>query len=207
MTLIKDAELIDVVYKDDNNTVVLSYLSPDTGELYEIKFHKQRYDRDSNTYVDDPDQLKKVEKQVLDNYGVDFDRVSDKMGEKRDIYHYDNFDSLWEVDMVNKFDPEKDAGELFETKIDSVKDDGVAIRIGFQYNEKPYESKMSYSTYNEARHQYFPVATKKTKRYEDFEKKFGVSVDKADSIIGKNIMVEVKKFGKFAYADVKKLKK
>lgn len=207
MALIKDAELIDVVYKDDNKTAVLSYLSPDTGELYEIKFHKQRFDRDNNIYVDDDEQLKKAEQNVLDAYGVDFDHVSDKIGDKRDIYHYENFDSLWEVEMINKFDPEKDAGELFETKIDSVKDDGVAIHIGFKYNDKPYESKMSYSTYSEARHQYFPVATKKTKRYEDFEKKFGVPVDKADKLIGKSVMVEVKKFGKYAYADIKKLKK
>ena len=44
----------------------------------------------------------------------------------------------------------------------------------------------------------------KTKKYEQFEKKFGVSVADKDKIIGKEIMVEVQiAFNKFPYCEIK----
>lgn len=68
-----------------------------------------------------------------------------------------------------------------------------------------YESKMTYAKYYEATKEWFVDPQKKDAQFNKFKDKFGVSVEKADRIVGKDIMCEVKvAFKKFAYAEIKK---
>ena len=203
MDLRKDCELVEVEYQNDKKKAVMTFLDIENGEILEVNFNRQEYDQEKSEFVDSPEKAEKVDKWCEEYFGTDYDSLSTKIGEKKDIYHYDNFNSLWEADILNKFEKE-DEGKIIQTEIENIVDDGQAIRIYFLYNDKKYESKMNYSKYVEELKKYFPDPVKKTKQYEKFEKKFGIPVEKSDEIVGKDIMAEVKiAFNKYPYVEIK----
>ena len=202
MNLREDLTLIEVEYKD--KSALLTFLDEDCGEIREVKFNKQVWDNGS--YVDDADKEKMVEEWCQKYFEVSFDNLSQAVGVKKDVYCYDGFNSLWECNTVSKFSKDN-VGEIFTTEIKEVIDDGKGIHITFEYNGSTYESKMMYAKYVEVRKEWFPDPQKKNKRYGDFKKKFGVSVEDAEEIVGNEIMVEVKlAMGKYPWCDIKKPK-
>lgn len=200
----KDLELIEVKYEDNKQKAVMTFLDLEQGEVLEVNFNKNIYDPEKNEYVADEKKSEEVEEWCEEYFGCTFNELGSKIGEKRDVYTYDRFNSLWAVDYVSKFEKE-DEGQIIETIIKDVEDDGIAIRIKFEFEDKTYESKMTYAKYVEELQKWFNDPQKKNRQYEKFKDKFGVSVKNADKIIGKPIMVEVKvAFGKYPYADIKK---
>ena len=198
----KDLELVEVVYKNDNKKAVLRFLDMEAGEILEVNFNKQDY-QDGN-YIDSDEKAENVKKWCQDYFNTDFENLSDRIGDRFDVYAYEKFNSMWEVEMVEKFDV-KDQGKIFETEIESVTDDGQKISIKYKYDDKMRETKMQYSEYVESIKKWFINPQKQAKQYEKFENKFGVPVEKAEEIVGKKIMVEIKvAFKKFAYGDIKK---
>lgn len=198
----KDLELIEVEYKGEK--AILTFLDVENGEVLEVNFNKQSYDPEKNGFVDDPEKAAQVEEWCKGYFGCSFEELSNQVGVKKNVYKYDNFNSLWETQFTEKFKKE-DKGKIFETTIKEVVDDGVAIRIKFDYEDKEYESKMTYAKYVEALKRWFEDPQKKTKQFSKFKEKFGVDVKDADKIIGKPVMVEVQlAFSKFPYAEIKK---
>ena len=83
-------------------------------------------------------------------------------------------------------------------------DDGKKISIQFEYDGELYESKMQYADYLDARQEWFINPQRRKKQYEKFEEKFGLLVGEIEQLIGKTIMIEVKKaMGKYVYCEVK----
>lgn len=204
MDLRKDCELIEVAYESEGKKAVLTFLDEEKGEVLEVNFNKQTYE--NGAYIDDEEKAKKVDEWCEQEFETDFSSLTQKIGTKKDVYHYENFNSLWESEFAQKFSDDM-VGEIIMATITSVEDNGKMIVI--QYTEKNtetlYKSNMSYSKYLEQRKEWFVDPVKKEKAFEKFKKKFGVDVKNADKIIGKDIMVEVKQaFGKFAYGDIKK---
>lgn len=198
----KDLELVEVVYKDDNKKAVLRFLDMEAGEILEVNFNKQDY-QDGN-YVDSEEKAEKVDKWCEEYFETDFDNLSNRIGDKFNVYTYEKFNSMWEAEVIEKFDKE-DQGKIFETTIESVTDDGQKISIKYKYEDQLHETKMQYSDYVESIKKWFVNPQKQRKQYEKFENKFGVPVEKAEEIVGKKIMVEIKvAFKKFAYGDIKK---
>lgn len=202
MDLRKQVELIEVAYEDDNQKVVLTHLDVENGEVLEVNFNRRSWD--DGKFVDDPEKAAKVDEWCKEYFDLSFDKLTKAIGRKMDVYVYDNFNSYWEADVISKFEV-KDEGKIIQTKIAEVVDDGIAIRIRFENDGKTYESKMNYSKYIESLNKWFTDPQKKENQHAKFEKKFGVPVSKAEKIIGKDIMIEVKlAYGKFAYAEIKK---
>lgn len=200
--VLEQLELVEVATKDGK--AVMTFLDEDAGEIREVNFNKKVYDKDKEEFVDDDEKAAKVEQWAKDYFGVSFDKLPTAEGQKHDIHVYDNFNSLWEVDIVAKFE-KADEGLIFDTEIEDIVDDGVAIHIYFRHDGKKYDSKMTYAEYLESKKQFFPNPQKKTKQYRKFEDKFGVPVEKADEIISNKIMCEVKvAFSKFPYVEIKK---
>lgn len=198
----KDLELVQVVYENSNKKAVLKFLDEENGELLEVNFNKQIYD--NGQYIDDEEKEERVKEWCKTYFDKDFDSLSERVGDRFDVYKYPKFNSMWEAEIIEKFDKSQ-SGMIFETKIEGVKDTGIRISITYKIDGSLYETKMNYSEYLEDRHQWFPNPQKKNKQYEKFKDKFGVSVEDADEIIGKEIMIEVKvAFGKYAYGDIKK---
>lgn len=201
------AQLVEVVYENEGQKAVMTFVDFENGNALEVNFNKQVYDAENQKWNDDEAKALKVAEWSEKYFNTDFDHISDRIGDEFEVYRYDNFNSLYPVDVVAKFTKD-DVDDIFQTKISEVVDDGTAIKIRFEHDGKTYESKMTYGKYVESLKKWFddPIKHEKTKK--KFEDKFGVPVEQADKLKGKPITIEVKlAFKKFPYAEIKKLKK
>lgn len=201
MELRKNCELIEVVYQNKDKKAVLTFLDVDHGQVLEVNFNKQSYK--DGKFVDDAEKEQKVEEWSKTYFDTTFSKLGEKIGTSKDVYVYDNFNSLWESTETKKFTKEME-GKIFSTQITRVEDDGKGIHIYFNIKDDEYSSKMMYAQYIEAKKEWFNDPQKERKQKAKFEEKFGVSVENASEIIGNDIMVEGKMaFGKFPYAEIK----
>lgn len=206
MELRKDCELIEVQYNKENTKVTLTFLDLEAGEVLEVVFNKQSYDTNASKFIDDPEKASKVEEWCQEYFGKTFDQLNNAIGVKKDIYHYDSFNSLWESEFAEKFTKEQ-LGEILNCTISKIEDNGNIIQIHYtdKKSGKLYKSNMSYSKYLEERKMWMVDPVKRTKTYQKFKDKFGVDVEEADSLVDRDIMVEVKSaFGTHYYGDIKK---
>ena len=202
--LAKGLELVSVEYANGGQKAVLTFLDADQGIIREVNFNKQKYDNAKSEFVEDKDKAEKVEKWSQELFNVTFDNLSQAIGETKDVYVYEGFNSLFEVDQVEKF-PKEWEGQIFSTQIDSVEDTGQRIAIRYTIEGKTYETKLQYSKYVEDLKKWFVDPQKKEKQFAKFEEHYGVPFSEKEKLIGKDIMVEVKvAFKKWAFGDVKK---
>jgi hypothetical protein len=205
MKKLENLELVAVSYDDSYKKATLTFLDEEHGEIREVNFNKQNYDTATGKFVDDPEKAEKVEKWCEEEFGLTFDTLTKAIGVRKDIYAYDNFNSLFETTQIAKFD-EGLLGQILSVVVNEILDDGTAIKIRFDYEGDTYESKMSYAEYIESLKKWFVNPQKKAKQFAKFEEKFHMSVDDAleGGFVGKTVMVEVKKaMGKWIYAEVK----
>jgi hypothetical protein len=196
-------ELVDVNFEDNNQKCVLTFLDESKGEIREVNFNRQSYDDTSKKFIPDAEKAKQVDEWCEEYFQTPFEELAQCIGDKKDIFCYDRFNSLWPVKMIQKFDEDM-VGQVFETECTHAEDDGKKISIQFEYDGELYESKMQYAEYLDARKEWFINPQKRKKQYEKFEEKFGFAVDKIEQLIGKTIMIEVKKaMGKWVYNEVK----
>lgn len=202
MELKEQLEIVDVNFEDNKKCTVI-FLDEQMGEIREVNFNKQKYDQNSKKFVDDEDKAKQVEEWCQEHFNLPFDRLAETIGERKDVYCYDNFNSVFPVKMIQKFDDDM-VGQIFEVEIAHAEDDGKKISLQFEYDGELYESKMQYADYLDARQEWFINPQKRKKQYEKFEEKFGFLVGEIDKMIGKTVMVEVKKaMGKWVYSEIK----
>lgn len=201
MELLTQLELVDVTFEDKK--AVLTFLDEERGEIREVNFNKQSYDQEKGEFVNDPEKAEKVEALCQEHFGLEFDRLAEAIGEKRDVYAYDRFNSLYEVKMTSKFESDM-VGQILSVVVSNVVDDGVAVRIEFEYEGNTYESKMTYADYLETKKQWFVNPLKRAKQYDKFNDKFGIHIDNKEELIGVDILVEIKlAFKKFVYTEIK----
>ena len=204
--ILEQLELVDVII-EDSKKATLVFLHEERGEIREVNFNKQVYDKDTKKFVDDAEKAEKCEEWAQEYFGLEFDRLAEAIGERKDVYCYDNFNSLFEVQMVTKFEDDM-LGQVFETEVTNAFDDGKKIAIQFEYEGNLYESKMQYADYVEARKEWFINPIKQKKQYDKFEDKFQMPVTDIENMIGKTVLVEVKKaMGKWIYSEIKPFKK
>lgn len=205
--LLEQLELVEVEFEDNNQKCVLIFLDDSKGEIREVNFNKQSFDAATKKFIKDDEKAAKVEEWCEEYFNLPFDRLAEAIGERKDIYCYDNFNSLFEVKIPSKFEEDME-GQIFETEVVDVFDDGKKIAIQFEYEGKLYESKMQYADYLEARKEWFINPLKREKQYKKFEEKFNIPVHNMDELLGKIVMVEVKKaMGKYIYSEIKPFKK
>lgn len=202
MELLKNLELVNVEYEEKK--AVLTFYDKEREEIREVNFNKQSWNDEKKAFTDDPEKEAKVEEWCSKYFNTTFDGLVGAVGVFRDVYAYDNFNSLWECDIPDKF-TEEDLGLIDQAEIKEIIVDNIAIKIRLNYNNKTYESKMTYAKYMELFKKFAVDPQKKLKQFAKFEEKFGVSVENKDQLIGKKIMFEVKKaLGKHIYIEIKK---
>ena len=183
--------------------MTLTFLDVENGEVLDVRFNRLKYNTETSKFERSEEKEDLVEGWCQDYFNRPYDELSNAIGEKLDIYSYPKFNSLWETAQTSKFSVE-DRGKFFQTEIKRVEDDGIAIHIYFDHKDATYETKFTYATYVQERREWFVNPQKKTSQHDRFKKMFGVTVGDSDSIIGKQINVEVKvAFGKFAYCEIK----
>lgn len=205
--LLKDLELVAVEFDNEGKKAVMTFLDEEQGEIREVNLNKQKYDSADNKFHDDEERAQKMEEVAKENFGLEFKNLAQAIGTKKDVWAYDKFNSLIEMKQIEKF--EKDmVGQIIEGEIKEVFDDGIGIKIRFEYEDDLYESKMTYADYMESRNKWFVNPQKQQKQYERFEGKFGIPVEQCESLIGKKVLVEVRlAMGKFVWNDIKPLPK
>lgn len=200
---LEQLELIEVRYSDDKQKAVLTFLDEENGEVREVNFNKSAWDDSKGGFVEDEEKSAKVDEWCEKYFNLGFMDLSKAVGETRDVYAYDRFNSLWEVDMVQKFADDM-LGQIIQVPCTEVIDDGKAIRIRFEYEGSTYESKMSYADYIETKNAWFVNPQKQKRQYAKFESKFHIPIERMEELKGQPLMVEIKKaMGKYIYSEVK----
>ncbi len=204
MEIRKNLELVDVNF--DGEKAIMTFLDEKKGQVLDVNFNKQSYDSDSKKFVDDKEKSKKVDEWCKEYFDTTFKKLPDCIGVKKDIYVYEKFNSLWEVSEIKRFEV-ADEGEIFTTTIKSIEDDGIGIKISYDWNDAEYRTNMGYSDYIKSSEKWYENPQKKARQFKKFEDKFGVPFEEKDTLIGKEIMVEIKTaFGDNAYGEIKKPK-
>lgn len=188
---------------EDGVKVTFTALDEERGEVREIIWNRQSYDNNAKKFVANEKKAAEVDGWCEEFFGLPFNRLGETIGEKMDIWCYPKFNSFWEVPQIAKFEEDM-LGQIINTVCTNAFDDGKRIGIQFEYEGELYESKMQYADYLEARQEWFVNPTKKDKQFAKFEEKFQMPVDQIEAMIGKDIIVEVKKaMGKYIYCEVK----
>ncbi|MBW8384391.1 MAG: hypothetical protein K0M69_17955 [Youngiibacter sp.] len=201
MVKLTNLELIQVNYENDNKKAVLVFLDEERGEIREVTFNKQIFE--DGKFIDSDEKAEKVESWCTEIFGVPFNSLGTAVGVRKDVYAYDTFNSLFQVQQVTKFEDDM-VGQILQAEVKEVIVDNIGIKIRFEFEGNIYESKMGYSDYIEAQKKWYVNPNKKAKQFAKFEEKFGVPVEKKDDLIGETVMVEVKKaMGKFIFPEIK----
>lgn len=200
-------DLVQVEYEDGGQKAILSFMDMEAGELFPVNFNRRDYDESTRKYIDSEEKAAKVDEWCEEYFGTSFDKLAEKVGEKRDVYVADGFNALWEPDVITKHEKEE-AGMMIETVIEDVFDDGNAIIIRFLDDDgNMRQSKMNYSEFFEVNRTWVVDVQKKRKQHKKFQEKFGVSIDDKEgleNLKGLKIFVEIKlAFGKYPYAEIK----
>ncbi|KAA9519568.1 hypothetical protein DCK39_15620, partial [Listeria monocytogenes] len=114
---LEQLELVEVVIKEGKAT--LQFIDMDRGELREVIFNKNVFDKEKNEFVPDEEKAAKVEEWCQEYFQLTFDDLSKAVGEKRDVYAYDKFNSLWESEQIAKFDKDM-VGQIISSTVKDV---------------------------------------------------------------------------------------
>lgn len=202
MELRKELELVNVDYENNGKKAVFTFLDKERKQVRIVNFNRQVY-RDGK-FVDDAEKAAKVDEWCKEHFSCAFGELPTCIGQKKDVYCYDKFNSLWEIDQIEKFTADM-VGTIFQTEVKGITVDDYFIRIRYEIDGKTYESKMTFGTYFQATKEWYQDPVKKEAQYRRFEEKFHVPVERKDELIGHPLMVEVKSaFGTNYYGDVKK---
>lgn len=202
MEIRKELELVNVEYESGNKKAVMTFLDRERHQVRVVNFNQQSYN--NGKYVDDPKKAEAVEQWCQNYFQTSFDRLTDCVGQKKDIYCYERFNSLWEVDQIEKFTVDM-VGQIYQTEVKEITVDDYFIKIRYEIEGKTYESKMTFGVYNKDLKEWFQDPQKKVMQYQKFEDKYHVPVERKDELIGHPLMVEVKAaFGTNYYGDIKK---
>ena len=201
MELRKDLVLVNVEYENDGKKAVMTYLDEERKQIRTVNFNRQSYK--DGKYVDDPAKAEKVDSWCDEYFKVAFTDLKECVGQMNDIYCYDRFNSLWEVEIVEKFTKDM-KGQIFQSEVKEILVDDYFIKIRYVIDGKTYESKMSFGMFMKDTNTWYQDPIKKDSQYKKFEEKFHVPVEEKDALIGHPLMVEVKSaFGTNYFGDIK----
>lgn len=202
--ILENLELVDVQYEDNNQLAILTYLDEERGEIREVKFNKQIYNDATQKYIPDAKKSAEVDEWCEEYFQTKFEELAQCIGDRKTIYCYPKFNSLWECKMITKFEEDM-LGQIFEVEICHAEDDGKRISLQFEYEDgNLYETKMQYAKFFEAKREWLINPQKRESQYKKFEEKFQIPIERLGEMVGKKIMIEIKKaMGKYIYAEAK----
>lgn len=202
MELRKGLELVSVEYENNGEKAVLTFLDKERKQVRVVNFNRQSYK--DNKYVKDPEKAAKVDEWCSTYFQCAYNDLEKCIGQKKDVYCYDRFNSLWEIEQIEKFTANM-VGQIFQTEVKDINVDDYFIKIHYEIGGKTYESKMGFGIYMKGTKEWYQDPIKKESQYKKFEEKFHVPVKDKDLLIGHPLMVEVKSaFGNNFYGDIKK---
>jgi len=202
MELRKNLQLVSVEYESNRQKAVMTFLDKERRQIRVVNFNRQVYA--DGKYVDDSEKAAKVDQWCADYFQCGFDDLPNCVGQTKDVYCYEKFNSLWEVEQIEKFTVDM-VGQIYQTEVKEITVDDYFIKIRYEIEGKTYESKMSFGVYMKESKEWYQDPVKKESQYQRFLEKYHVPVEEKDKLIGHPLMVEVKSaFGNNYYGDIKK---
>lgn len=211
MEKLENLELVEVERNEKDTNLKLLMLDNESGYIYDVKFNKQKYNKDINKFEDNEEQAKWANEKLVEYLGFDWDNAERAIGKKLDVYVYEGnrpFNSFWESTSLAKPDAEleKKIRSGYKTKILEIKDNGNAYQIIVEINGQKYgiantfeNGNFRYADWINSRNMYFPNGAKIKSAKANFKKQFGIDVDEKDSLVGKEIVVFPAKAGANIY--------
>lgn len=202
MELRKNLQLVSVEYESNRQKAVMTFLDKERRQIRVVNFNRQVYV--DGKYIDDAEKAAKVDQWCADYFQCGFDDLPNCVGQTKDVYCYEKFNSLWEVEQIEKFTVDM-VGQIYQTEVKEITVDDYFIKIRYEIEGKTYESKMSFGVYMKESKEWYQDPVKKESQYQRFLEKYHVPVEEKDKLIGHPLMVEVKSaFGNNYYGDIKK---
>lgn len=201
--IVENAEVIDVQIIENKRAEIKLY---DAGEdcLRTVKFNRQSWSKDANAFVDDPEKFQQCEEWAQTYFGCAFDDLpSAAIGQKKTVYVYDRFCSLWEVEMTER--PEKFTGPvkgIIKTSVAGIETDQVGIHIRYAVDGQMHETVFKTAVWVDSLKRFIRDPEKEARARKKFEDTFGRPVEEAESLIGTEIQVQVKKAFNSYYGEI-----
>ena len=161
----ENLELVSVEYEDGGSKAVMTFLDTERKEIRQVSWNKKVYE--NGKYVDNDEKAEKVENWASEYFNTTFDNLTSCIGQKKNVYVYDRYNSLFEVSEVSKFN-ESMKGDIYQTEIKEVEVGPYAIKIRYDIEGKTYESKHSFGEYIESLKEWFVNPQKKVNVYNKF---------------------------------------
>ncbi len=202
MELIKNCRMVKAEIVNEKR-LEMKFYDETNDVLRTVKFNLQRYDRDAGKFVDDPEKAAQCEEWSQKYFGCSFNEVPEQTGVVKDIYVYENFCSLWEVEessRAKKFD--KAVKGIIKTKIENIYKDIIGIHVEYRYNGELYESKYTCAEYVKDLKKWIPDPEAEARKLKRFKEIFGKDFSEKDSLISADIQVQVKKAFNSYYGEI-----
>lgn len=204
----KDLLLVEVELTE-GMSVVFRFLNEDEGLLYEVTWNFRKYDPDNKKWIVSADQEEKVAEWAKEHFGVEVAELAN-LGDSniyKDVYHYDTFNSLWEIQRTEKM-PKDRVGEIFTVTITAVEETSKGFLPKFEEEGKSYGiSGFDTSTFLKGQNKFFKDPVKEEKAKEKFLDRFGISLEDKDLLVGEEVMVEIKQTGIYTWIEGKQFNK
>ena len=201
----KDLLLVEVELTE-GISVVFRFLNEDEGLLYEVTWNLRKFDPDNTKWVKSEEQEQKVAEWAKEYFGVEVAELAN-LGDAnvyKDVYHYDTFNSLWEIKRTEKM-PKDRVGEIFTVEITEVEETSKGFLPKFEEEGKTYGiSGFDTSTFLKGQNKFFKDPVKEEKTKAKFLDRFGISLEDKDTLVGEEVMVEIKQTGAYTWIEGKK---
>ena len=201
--IVEAAEVIDCQIIDGKRAEIKLY-DPQEDCLRTVKFNRQAWDRDANAFVDSEEKFQQCEEWAQTYFGCSFDDLPQAaIGQKKTVYVYDRFCSLWEVEMAER--PAKFTGPvkgIIKTAVAGIETDQVGVHIRYMVGDQMHETTFKTAVWVESLKRFIRDPEKEARAKKKFEDTFGRPVEEAESLVGTEIQVQVKKAFNSYYGEI-----
>ena len=201
----KDLLLVEVELTQ-GESVLFTFFNEEDGGLYPVVWNFRKYDPVNKKWNPSAEQEEKVAEWAKEHFGVEVAELANlgDTGVRKDVYHYDEYNSLWENKNISKM-PKERVGEILTVTITEIDKNASAYIPKFEEDGLTYGvGGFKVATYLKSQNKWFPDPVKANKSESKFKDYFGVSVEQKDALIGEEMMVEIKPYRDDTWIEVKK---
>lgn len=180
----------------------------DGGSLAEIKLFHEKFD--NGKWVKDTEVEKRYHENIENFLSVKESELEKAIGESFDIYCFENRYTFWQPTVYKQF-PLTSANKILKGKIHAFQEFDTKGVLIIEHKDDLYKKNFNWSKWMPTLQKSYPSAGLKDNQLKKFKECFNVDWEERDSLIGKEIMFEVKKNnidkdGKFpTYIEIKKM--
>jgi len=195
-TNVRKLEVFKVEMNEAKTDAVILCVDREANNMFEPRLSKTKYDEASGTYKPDAGMAEFTEKICQEVFGCAFEDLASKIGEKVDVYVYDDKSSFYPMKSYPKTDviPTDLVGKIKKGIITDILQDDKGTIVYIEYEGMKFKQNFIWAKYDMDTSTWFIIPTQKPKKAAKFVGTFGVTMENAPKLIGKEIMFEAKNY-------------